>query len=43
VREADGLTFGTVLAAAEKIRRSAPGDTKGLDDAQILAYFMSEP
>jgi len=43
VREADGLTFGTVLAAAEKIRLSAPVDTEGRNPAQILVRVMSEP
>jgi hypothetical protein len=43
MREADGLMFGTVLAAAEKIRLSAPVVTEGRSPEQILVRSISEP
>jgi hypothetical protein len=35
LRDLGGLTFWSVLVAAEKIRQSAPADAKGRDNAQV--------
>lgn len=43
VRDPEGLTFETVLRVAEKIRQSAPVDTKGRENASVLVRFVCEP
>jgi hypothetical protein len=43
VRDAGGLTYGAVLEVGEKMRRSAPVDTEGRENARVLVQFVSEP
>lgn len=43
VRDPEGLTFETVFQVAEKIRQSAPVDTKGRENASVLVRFVYEP
>lgn len=43
VRDPNGLTFGSVLRTAEKIRQSAPVGTKGRENARALIRFVTEP
>lgn len=43
VRDPKGLTFETVLKAAEKIRQSAPADTIGRGNARVSVRYVVEP
>ena len=42
VREPGGLTFGAVLVAAEKMRRSAPVGIEGRENARVWVRFAAE-
>jgi hypothetical protein len=43
VYDPEGLNFETVLQVEEKIRQSAPMDTKGRENASVLVRFVCEP
>jgi hypothetical protein len=42
VRNADGFTFETILAVAEKIRQSVPAGTYGADEALVGISFATQ-
>jgi hypothetical protein len=42
VRDADGLTFETILDVAEKIRQSVPAGTYGADEALVGISFATQ-
>lgn len=42
VHDPEGLTFETVLKAAEKMPQSAPEDTEGREDPRLLVRFVSK-